>query len=136
MTARRWPDRAPQHAAAAHDGAAAQSHSRKDGFEQPPATSPATERHVRLRDQSAGLVKTCPGLRSCPFRSVMRSYPVAVRSTTANNMRALVCPFHPAVHESRGRKPRDRVTPGQVIRRLRTVSRIGDLAPSGAVAGA
>ena len=136
MTARRWPDRAPNmQPPPTRDGGAFSFPATMD-CELPPATFPATERHVHLRDQSAGLVKTCPGLRSCPFRSVMRSYPVAARSTTANNMRALVCPFHPAVHESRGRKPRDQATPGRVIRRLRTVSRIGDLAPSGAVAGA
>ena len=58
------------------------------------------------------------------------------RINTANNMRALLCPLHPAVHEAGGGIHRDRATPGRVLRRHRSVGRIGDLAPGEAVASA
>jgi hypothetical protein len=51
-------------------------------------------------------------------------------------MRVQVGPFLPAVHEAEVRRLGDRASPGRVIRRPHTVSRIGDLAPGGVVASA
>jgi hypothetical protein len=83
----------------------------------------------RVTFQSAGLVKTCPGLRLSAHqeRRVEVLADGGPPNNTANNMRVQVCPFLPAVHEAEGRRPRDRATPGRVLRRLRSVSRIGDL---------
>lgn len=92
----------------------------------------------RVTFQSAGLVKTCPGLRLSAHqeRRVEVLADGGPPNNTANNMRALLCPLHPAVHEAEGSPPSDRAKPGRVIRRLRSVSRIGDLARGGAVVSA
>ena len=61
--------------------------------------------------KAAGRVKTCPGARVPTERDYEVLAVAGPRINTGNNMRALLCPLHPAVHEARGGIPWTGQTP-------------------------